>query len=1309
MLGHTPAPSTPSSSTTATSTSATATTTGAGGTAMDLSGSNNNNIQQQHVPTTPLPQHHQNKRHHPPSSSGLLSNSLTPFQQQQLHQRRKGSENLQDEDSDEDDNVKHKRRHGISNSGNSDPFSLQMPSSASRTDLGGEHSRNSSRLMPPPPPALKIMPPPPSPFASAKKPSPTFNTSTTTTTSNAQYPDVENLFLAPSPFSSASANTSIFSRPEGSSASHRPLSPSPFLLRPNSRQSTSYPSEDRTLRESPFFPSPHQNAANGSFHHHVSFTSTTPLQSPRHPSQQQQQPPPHPFPSLTPTHSPHPSSSLSTASAPKNLAPHHIFTTPKMTKLVKPVASAFHSTGLLSKRGGRVRSNSVSNHEMMGAGTVGGNASGGFGSAGPNLGMFGHGGMGMNAGGAGGGVGGAGGNSVETPETPCKKNPGDKFASYTGDWNPRGFEKSVGIVGGVPTPSRFEDGGLPASSFQQNPTPMRMNIPPDGGFRHANFTAPMQRVSGMPSQEQQQQQQHLQQMQWQQAMVPPSPVKFDGFKPVLAAVTAPVKKRPDGFGFGAPGGLGDRKRGFELDWMETGEIAGGGGNGGLTGGSGSSEGLVGSPLGGRARTVSSPGQVEFAGRFMMGRLGDGGTPLASPLKGAGLGRKKMLVLGDDEDVVVGGTGESEGEGKKPLLVRLFGAKEEEEEGDGMGGSGGSKFLGGGSAGGGAKVRDAMEDDEDDPFQGGSSPFSLLKAVGGGHAPMMASTGSHGTVGGGAGGAGGNAAGVGNGSNGGPNSSFSISLSSSTASSLSHSSTPSPTLPQGPAQQNPLHSGAMDGPGKDVFGGDDMEVDGDVKMGNGEWVGIGGDGRRGGEDVQQTEKHPTPLSLYITPSAYFGAQGGLLGAGGGDVSPEAITPVTFGPPPGFTDGAIRRSLVGERTAGVSGTGAGGGGGEGRGGSGGAGSVGGGAVGVGIPRPASRIGTGIPGIVGGLGGSGLYVTPWARFLTREYFREGRHRVESLAAGARLADRSMIPLPVPSGPNAFRPGTSASGGTTGGSSGGTSYADYFETNFRLVKKLGHGSFAEAFKVQSKLDGRMYAIKRSRHVITGRKDRLAKLEEVEILWEVKDGPRIVQVLNAWEQFGHIYVQMELCERGTLQAYLEERGGEVMADEVLIWSVLAVVCQGLEYIHGLDIVHLDLKPGNLFITEDGGLKIGDFGLATRCPVSDGFEREGDRTYIAPEILVSQYGKPCDIFSLGLIVLEMMANIILPENGPPWHKLREHDFSESGFGTCQPPLIDVVRAMLNPSPGMRPGAGDVLGHPFVKALGYEGEGFAVIP
>lgn len=80
-------------------------------------------------------------------------------------------------------------------------------------------------------------------------------------------------------------------------------------------------------------------------------------------------------------------------------------------------------------------------------------------------------------------------------------------------------------------------------------------------------------------------------------------------------------------------------------------------------------------------------------------------------------------------------------------------------------------------------------------------------------------------------------------------------------------------------------------------------------------------------------------------------------------------------------------------------------------------------------------------------------------------------------------------------------------------------------------------------------------------------------------------------------------------------------------------------------------------INFEGTIKIGDFGLATQWPAARSIEGEGDRGYVAQEILHGQYDKPADVFALGLIVFEMASNVTLPENGSDWAALRQGNIS----------------------------------------------------
>lgn len=101
-----------------------------------------------------------------------------------------------------------------------------------------------------------------------------------------------------------------------------------------------------------------------------------------------------------------------------------------------------------------------------------------------------------------------------------------------------------------------------------------------------------------------------------------------------------------------------------------------------------------------------------------------------------------------------------------------------------------------------------------------------------------------------------------------------------------------------------------------------------------------------------------------------------------------------------------------------------------------------------------------------------------------------------------------------------------------------------------------------------------------------------------------------------------------------------------------------MKHIHDNNFIHLDLKPANIFIDWEGVLKIGDFGLASSWPAPANIDGEGDREYIAPEVLSGHLDKPADVFALGMILLEIAGNIVLPDNGTSWQRLRAGDMSD---------------------------------------------------
>lgn len=132
--------------------------------------------------------------------------------------------------------------------------------------------------------------------------------------------------------------------------------------------------------------------------------------------------------------------------------------------------------------------------------------------------------------------------------------------------------------------------------------------------------------------------------------------------------------------------------------------------------------------------------------------------------------------------------------------------------------------------------------------------------------------------------------------------------------------------------------------------------------------------------------------------------------------------------------------------------------------------------------------------------------------------------------------------------------------------------------------------------------------------------------------------------------------------------------------------------------MHLDLKPSNIFIDSLGLLKIGDFGLSVKIGQPHDLDSEGDKIYLAPEVLEGIYEQPADIFSLGLIALELAADVVLPAEGESWAALRRDEITSLDYYECSAKLISLIRSMIQPSPDRRPSADQVLA---VVAANYQ--------
>uniref|UniRef100_A0A8C7E9K3 non-specific protein-tyrosine kinase n=1 Tax=Nothoprocta perdicaria TaxID=30464 RepID=A0A8C7E9K3_NOTPE len=278
-------------------------------------------------------------------------------------------------------------------------------------------------------------------------------------------------------------------------------------------------------------------------------------------------------------------------------------------------------------------------------------------------------------------------------------------------------------------------------------------------------------------------------------------------------------------------------------------------------------------------------------------------------------------------------------------------------------------------------------------------------------------------------------------------------------------------------------------------------------------------------------------------------------------------------------------------------------------------------------------------------------------------------------------------------------------------------YKKEFLELEKIGVGEFGSVYKCIKRLDGCVYAIKRSKRPLAGSSDEQLALREVYAHAVLGHHPHVVRYYSAWAEDDHMIIQNEHCNGGSLQdALLENAKLGRYFPEAELKEILLQVSMGLKYIHNSGLVHLDIKPSNIFIchklvvqgpagqeesdSEDefsSGVvyKIGDLGHVTS--ITNPQVEEGDSRFLANEILQEQYCylPKADIFALALTIALAAGTGPLPHNGAMWHHIRKGNI---------PPIpqklphnfLELLKLMIHPDPVKRPSATALTKHPVLR-------------
>ncbi len=287
-------------------------------------------------------------------------------------------------------------------------------------------------------------------------------------------------------------------------------------------------------------------------------------------------------------------------------------------------------------------------------------------------------------------------------------------------------------------------------------------------------------------------------------------------------------------------------------------------------------------------------------------------------------------------------------------------------------------------------------------------------------------------------------------------------------------------------------------------------------------------------------------------------------------------------------------------------------------------------------------------------------------------------------------------------------------------------YNKTFAEVKELGYGSFASVYKSQHKIDSKFYAIKKI--IIT---DDLLDLgydvfDEVKMLSSLNHS-NVIRYYSSWVDFDInsmlmsnlikndnesdsdfssdystnstqsnkskqlnlpiLFIQTELCDY-TLKDYIDTKlQYDSIEQRIKYWKQMV---QGIEYIHSQNIIHRDIKPSNIFFL-GSCVKIGDFGLSKNISsfalqINKSIEI-GTSYYRAPEIDSGNYTQSIDLYSLGVILIEMLLDcktyferVITIKNILETKNL---DIIDTKYS-------NLILQLINSDPDLRPNASQVL-------------------
>ncbi|KRY67865.1 Mitogen-activated protein kinase kinase kinase kinase 5 [Trichinella pseudospiralis] len=193
----------------------------------------------------------------------------------------------------------------------------------------------------------------------------------------------------------------------------------------------------------------------------------------------------------------------------------------------------------------------------------------------------------------------------------------------------------------------------------------------------------------------------------------------------------------------------------------------------------------------------------------------------------------------------------------------------------------------------------------------------------------------------------------------------------------------------------------------------------------------------------------------------------------------------------------------------------------------------------------------------------------------------------------------------------------------------------DYELLQRVGSGTYGAVYKARHIVSGEFAAVKVIK--LEPGDDFSVIQQEIVMMKECKN-PNIIAYYNSYLRRDKLWIVMEYCSGGSLQDIYHMTGP---LQELQIAFVCRETLKGLQYLHSMGKIHRDIKGANILLTENGDVKLADFGVAAQITATISKRRSfiGTPYWMAPEVAAVErkggYNQLCDVWAVGITAIEL--------------------------------------------------------------------------